>query len=454
MAGRFLFKRAALSLIAAALSIGLLACSATTSPSDEPVTISLWHVYGSQTESPLNDLVAEFNATIGAEEGIVVNVTSVTDSDSIDEALAAAANDEPGSAALPDLFTAYPRVLDIVGFERLLAWDEYLSPEELEAYVDGFVAEGYFGGALLMLPIAKSTEMLFLNETLFDRFAAEAGADVEDLASFETLLPLCERYADWSDGQALFQVNDYYHYFLAVASAQGESLVRDGKLDLEDAWFEDAWLPLARAGISGGLVVGEGYASDRWKTGEVLCNVGSTAGILYLRDYVTYADGSTEDIDTAVLPYPAFDDGATVVIQRGCGLFAMESDDARENQAMATFARWITLGESNAAFATSAGYLPVTEDAFDHLMANTQGLDEPKYRMLYETAAEYTEYAFCTAPVFEGAGDMQDGFESAVKAVLLDARAEYASLLATGMGRQAAMRQAAEASLEALRQTL
>ena len=29
----------------------------------EPVTVTLWHVYGGQTESPLNDLIDEFNVS-------------------------------------------------------------------------------------------------------------------------------------------------------------------------------------------------------------------------------------------------------------------------------------------------------------------------------------------------------------------------------------------------------
>ena len=30
----------------------------------EPVTVTLWHVYGGQTESPLNDLIDEFKETV------------------------------------------------------------------------------------------------------------------------------------------------------------------------------------------------------------------------------------------------------------------------------------------------------------------------------------------------------------------------------------------------------
>lgn len=57
---------------------------------------------------------------------------------------------------------------------------------------------------------------------------------------------------------------------------------------------------MARAAIYGGLCTGDGYASDRWKTAEVISNIGSTAGMLYLRDYVTYQDNTTEEIETAV----------------------------------------------------------------------------------------------------------------------------------------------------------
>lgn len=63
---------------------------------------------------------------------------------------------------------------------------------------------------------------------------------------------------------------------------------------------------MARAAIHGGLCTGDGYASDRWKTAEVISNIGSTAGMLYLRDYVTYQDNTTEEIETAVYPYPSF----------------------------------------------------------------------------------------------------------------------------------------------------
>ena len=88
----------------------------------EPITLTMWHVYGSQTESPFNVMIDEFNRTRGKETGIVVSVVSVTNSSAIDETLIASAHNEPGAAPMPDLFTAYPRVAEEIGPERLLDW--------------------------------------------------------------------------------------------------------------------------------------------------------------------------------------------------------------------------------------------------------------------------------------------------------------------------------------------
>ena len=103
-----MIKRILTLLLAAICLLPQLAgCSPQDRPSSEnPVTLTMWHVYGSQTKSPLNTAIDEFNDTVGKENGITVNVVSVTSSSAIDKALAASANQEPGAEELPDLFTA------------------------------------------------------------------------------------------------------------------------------------------------------------------------------------------------------------------------------------------------------------------------------------------------------------------------------------------------------------
>ena len=62
---------------------------------NQPVTITIWHVYGGQTDSPLNDLIEVFNNTVGVEEGIQVEVTMVSDNKNIHNGVIAAAVGEP-----------------------------------------------------------------------------------------------------------------------------------------------------------------------------------------------------------------------------------------------------------------------------------------------------------------------------------------------------------------------
>lgn len=426
----------ALSLILAGLLLllSLTGCSQNTKldPND-PVTLTMWHVYGSQTESPLNDSINEFNRTIGKEKGIVINVVSVSSSSAIDEALTAAAKNTPGVPALPDLFTAYPRVAEIIGYDNLLNWNDYFTEQELDAFVGEFIEEGYFEDKLLMLPVAKSTELLFVNQTLFDKFGSAAGVSTESLSIFEGLFAACEKYYDWSDGQDMFQINDFYHYFLTGMAAFGEDFVVNGKLNLESEAFDKVWEPMAHAGIYGGLCLGDGYASDRWKTGEVIINIGSTAGILYLRDYVTYSDNTTEDIETSILAYPHFANGNATVVHRGGGLFALKNEDERKNEAAAVFAKWLTEKENNLGFVTNAGYLPVTNDAFDYLFDNIETVENEKYRLLYNAVSGMSDkYTYCEVPVYEGTSDTQSSYEKNVKSVLRAAHEEYLNRVASG----------------------
>ena len=83
-------------LCLALLVVSFSGCSSSLPDAENPVTLTMWHVYGSQTHSPLNTAIDEFNRTVGYENGITVDVVSVTSSSAIDQSLAAAANGEPG----------------------------------------------------------------------------------------------------------------------------------------------------------------------------------------------------------------------------------------------------------------------------------------------------------------------------------------------------------------------
>ena len=415
---------------------------------DNPVTLNMWHVYGSQTKSPLNDAIDEFNRTTGREEGIIINVVSVTSSSAIDTALLSSSLGEPGAEALPDLFTAYPRVAEIVGKENLLAWDNYFTADELSDFNSDFISEGYFGGKLLMLPIAKSSEVFYLNKTLFDRFAAETGADMSSLSSFDGLFEISKQYYDWSGGMNFTQINDYYHYFLLGMKCFGEDFIKDGKVNCESPTFEALWNKLASCAIYGGLCLDDGYAAARWKTAEVISNIGSTADILYQPEMVFYADNTSEKITSVSFPYPSFGGDGLYTVQRGGGLFGIKNDDERKNKAAYIFAKWITQKENNIPFVTEAGYLPVKNDAFEDVFESADTMEHENRKMLYKTVNTMIEnYSFVSVPLFDGSALVQRNFENKLKPVLKSAHNQLVARVNEGEDNEAVLRELVSSSL-------
>ena len=76
---------AAFLLTGTLLACCCVGCSNTAAKEETPTTITVWHVYGGQTDSPLNDLIEQFNQTVGKEQRINVQVTSVSNTNTIHE---------------------------------------------------------------------------------------------------------------------------------------------------------------------------------------------------------------------------------------------------------------------------------------------------------------------------------------------------------------------------------
>jgi len=251
-----------LGLLLLSAALFLSACGARKK---EPITLSVWHVYGGQTDSPLNQLIDEFNETVGAEKGIILQVMQVSNTNTIHESVLAAANHEPGAAKLPDLFISYPKtVLAMPDSAVLVDYRDYFSEKELSAFLPEFLEEGMIDGRLLVLPAAKSTEILFLDKTLFDRFSADTGADLEQLRTWEGLFAMSEDYYRWLDAKTpdiphdgrCFFVHDYHFNYLQLGTESlGEDFFSGNQLAFGEA-FHRVWMPYARAAIQGGVWLG------------------------------------------------------------------------------------------------------------------------------------------------------------------------------------------------------
>ena len=429
------YKHKIKMLIILLLLLFCAGCSDTNVSDSQPITIELWHVYGAQTDSPLNDLIEVFNNTVGKKEGIQVEVTMVSNNNNIHKDIIAAANNETGAPDLPDIFVAYPKTILAMPDDNILVdYRDYFTEEELSTFVQEFLDDGTVNGHLVALPVAKSTELMFVNKTAFDRFSEATGAKLSDLCTWEGLYDTAYKYAQWTDSltpdvandsKAFFVHDFHFNYFQVGVESLGEDFFDGESLAFGPA-FEQIWLPYARAAISGAVWLKGGYATEPLRTGESIVSVASSASVLYFSNEVIYADNTSENIELIVMPCPIFENGEKIVMQRGAGMCVVKSTEERE-QAAITFLKWLTEPECNTQFVISTGYMPVKQDAFsDYLPQKIDEITEAKYVELYNAYLQTQEtYEFYTAPQMESYLETETAFEENIRLQLQSARKDY-----------------------------
>ena len=407
----------------------------------KPVTLTLWHNYGGQLKETMDNMVDEFNDTVGAEKGIIINVTSISGSATLHEKLTMAANGDPGAPSLPDITTAYPKTALILAQKGMLAdLNEQFSPQELSAYIPEFLEEGRLEGEhLYVFPTAKSTEVLFLNKTLFDRFAEDTGAKIEDLGTFEGIIRTAALYYDWTDtqtpniandGKMFFMPDSLFNFTLIGYKQMGAEFIKNGVTNFTSSEYPRVWECYYKPAVFGQVAIHDGYATDLAKTGDIICSIGSTAGVSFFSPTVTYADNTSEPIELDILPYPVFEGGKKAAIQRGAGMSVIKSSKEKE-YAAAIFLKWFTNPDNNLHFVSSTGYLPVTEEAFGEIMSQEiKNISDERIKKLLQTSRiMQKEYEFYIPPLFEDIDELQKQYESQLKETATQSRKSFTELL-------------------------
>ncbi len=399
-------------------SLCLTGCSFDKTPLDpkKPVTITMWHNYGGVMQETMDVLVDTFNASIGKEKGIIVTVAAVSSSSELTANLDMILDDDPAAMEMPNISVAYPKTAVKLAEKNLLAdLSSYFTEDKRGLYVDEFVAEGKIGDALYVFPVAKSTEVLFVNQTLFDRFSAATGVKLDSLSTFEGILDTSIKYYEWC-GKHFFTADSWFNLFLIAGQQKNDSFIKDNALQTESDTYKNLYLKISEAVSKGGVYIYDGYSSDLSKTGDIVCSLGSTAGIVFYGDSVTYADNTTEKVEYTILPYPTAGGGEKIALQRGNGMVVKKASEAEE-YASAVFLEWLTQPEQNMKFITDTGYLPVTKEAFGSIVNGT--IPEVKHMnigKLLTTAVEMQkDYNFYIPPVYDAFDSQSKNFEKNFK---------------------------------------
>ena len=381
-------------LCAAALALGCAGCGGSVGPEvpAKVTNIMVWTYYnGDQLES-FTSLVNQFNETVGAQKGIKVSTESQGSVNDLETSVMDSAEGKVGAAAMPNIFSAYADTayaLDQMGMVVDLA--PCLTEEEKAQFVEGYLSEGDFGedDSIKIFPVAKSTELLFLNDTDWQAFADAADVRYEDLATMEGLTAVAEKYYNWTDaqtaapddGKALFGRDAMANYMLVGAQQLGDTIfaVKDGRMtvnferDVARRLWDNYYVPF----VKGWFAATGRFRSDDIKTGNVLAYVGSSSSATFFPTRVTNDANESHEISLKTLPAPQFEGGEAVAVQQGAGMVVTAAKE-EEVEASVEFLKWFVRAENNIAFSVGSGYLPVTRKANDmqEILASGLTLDD------------------------------------------------------------------------------
>ena len=344
---------------------------------DNPVSLKIWHYYNGTQQATFDELLEEFNSSVGKDEGIYVEGYSYGSVSDLEKAVTSSLNEEVGADDLPDIFSTYADTASTVQKENKLAdLSKYFSEKERKKYVDSYIQEGYLNQdkKLYLIPVAKSTEVLMINKTDWAPFEEATGTTMDELSTTEGITKAAEKYYKWTDsltpdvpddGKALYGRDSMSNYFVIGMKQMGKDIFseKDGKVvvntdkDLLKRLWENYYVPY----IKGYFAAYGKFRSDDVKTGDILAYTGSTASAFYFPDEVEKED-SSYPIECEIKLSPVMEGGKNYHVQQGAGMAVTKSDEKHE-YAASVFLKWFTKKEQNLRFVSESSYLPVLKES-------------------------------------------------------------------------------------------
>lgn len=427
---------------------------------EAPTSIVIWNYYNGDQQAAFDNLVSEFNDTIGTEQGIFVSAVSQGSIENLADSLIDAANGKIGAQELPSMASIYAETAYILEQQELLVnLDEYFTREELDVYIPTFLDEGRLvnAGELLLFPISKSTECFSVNITDWKAFEEATGIAADSIDSYEGLAETAEQYYNWTDsltpdvpedGQALYGRDSIANYIYIGAAQLGHELftVDAGgmNMNLDKETFRKLWDCYYIPFINGYFAADSNHRSEDMKTGRVLAMTGSTSGVSYLPTSVVDENDISHDIEIQISKPLTFKGGKEIVVQQGAGYCVLKGTE-QEQHASAEFLKWFTASDRNLQFSVSSGYSPVTYAANqeEQIKANfTDTQDSMKHHNMLNalliSADIYMNSEIYTNKPFHGSKEVRDILEESLSSIAEKDRASVLSAMEMGATRQEA----------------
>ena len=311
-----------------------------------------------------------------------------------------------------------------------------LTTEEQNQYIKGFMDECRSFDSqnnLYALPFSKSTEVLYYNKTMFDKYGWSVPKTWDDVANISEKFKETSEYKELQkEGKAVSGFTSYFDesLFLTLTKQWGGEYTKfengkgvyafnNNKSKAAIRWYKEQ---SDKGNLKTTTFFGTNYSSDAFKAGQIVMTLDSSAGASY---YIP-SDGSFE---VGVAAYPQKDLNNPQVIQQGTNVTLFKRQDAQEELAGWLFMKFLTNYESALDWCTSTSYFPIRKDVLNsddyqnHIsgkMVDGDGniIYKPTTQNLAQKVGLEQQDWFYTSIAFRGSSKARDEVATLVQSVL------------------------------------
>ena len=380
---------------------------------ETPVTITFYHQMGAALQEILNTAIADFNKIY---PNITVNHATYGDYDGVRDQIKTEipVGNQPNLAyCYPDHVALYNVAGAVQPLDSLINGKYGFTEEEKADFIQAYYNEGTaFGdGKMYTLPVSRSTEVLYYNETFFQKHNLTVPTTWEEMEAvcrqIKAIDPNCIPLG--YDSEANWFITMCEQYGSEYTSTEGEKFLFDNDTNkafvkMFQGWYKEKLVTTQE--LSGG------YTSDLFKgkdsgTRCYMC-IGSTGGATYQQP--TQTNGKF-DFEVGITTIPQVNPEQPKVISQGPSLCIFKKQNAQEVLASWLFAKFLTTDVVfQASVSMNNGYAPVIQsvkqnEIYAEFLDSASTANIQAYAV--KVALDQTD-AYYVSPAFNGSSVARD----------------------------------------------
>lgn len=390
------------------------------------VTIRFYHTMGSNLSDVLNDYIAEFQKLY---PNITISHEQVGGYDDVREQISTeiTVGNQPNIAyCYPDHVAMYNIAKAVVALDSLIDSDVVvvradgteeimgLTDDQIDDFIAGYYNEGkQFGdGKMYTLPLSKSTEVLYYNETFFNEHGLTPPTtwdEMEELCrKIKEIDPDCIPLGYDSESNWFITMCEQYGSDYTSATGEHYTFNNDTNKNFVKRfreWYEKGYVTTQE--LNGG------YTSTLFTATEGVrsyMSIGSSAGATHQRPEQV---SNAYPFNVGITTIPQIDATSPKVISQGPSLCIFDKADKQEVYASWLFMKFLTTNvDFQAEFSMASGYVPVLKSVAENEIYKNNFLDLANggdyIAALSAKICLQQADAYYTSPAFNGSSVARD----------------------------------------------